>query len=74
MTFNLDGFDLDAFVRNTLAEDLGVGLSGGGRDVQSSTTVDAACSATARRPCTTLHYTYHASKAQLATLDREMIL
>ena len=41
MTFNLDGFDLDAFVRNTLAEDLGVGLSGGGRDVTSESVIPA---------------------------------
>ena len=31
--FSLPGFDLDAFVRATLDEDLGVGLPGGGHDV-----------------------------------------
>jgi len=39
MAFNLDGFDLDAFVRDTLAEDLGEGLSGGGRDVTSESVI-----------------------------------
>ena len=33
MTFTLPGFDLARFVRATLAEDLGEGLPGGGRDV-----------------------------------------
>ena len=33
MTFSLPGFDPDRFVRDTLAEDLGEGLPGGGRDV-----------------------------------------
>ena len=32
-SFTLPGFDLERFVRNTLAEDLGEGLPGGGRDV-----------------------------------------
>ena len=35
MTFTLVGFDLDRFIRETLAEDLGEGLPGGGRDVTS---------------------------------------
>jgi len=41
--FSLPGFDLDAFVRATLEEDLGVGLPGGGRDVtaESVTPADA---------------------------------
>lgn len=41
MTFQLDGFDLDRFVRETLAEDLGVGLPGGGRDVTSQSVIPA---------------------------------
>lgn len=41
MTFSLDGFDLAAFVRNTLAEDLGDGLPGGGRDVTSESVIPA---------------------------------
>ena len=43
MTFKLEGFDLDAFVRATLDEDLGAGLPGGGKDVtaQSVIPVDA---------------------------------
>ena len=39
--FSLPGFDLDAFVRETLAEDLGIGLSGGGRDVTSESVIPA---------------------------------
>lgn len=39
MAFTLPGFDLDAFVRDTLAEDLGVGLPGGGRDVTSESVI-----------------------------------
>ncbi len=39
MTFSLPGFDLDAFVRATLAEDLGAGLPGGGRDVTSESVI-----------------------------------
>ncbi|MEL7190361.1 MAG: nicotinate-nucleotide diphosphorylase (carboxylating), partial [Pseudomonadota bacterium] len=35
MTFTLPGFDLDRFIRETLAEDLGIGLEGGGADVTS---------------------------------------
>ena len=31
--FTLPGFDLDRFVRDTLAEDLGEGLDCGGRDL-----------------------------------------
>lgn len=41
MTFTLPGFDLDAFVRATLAEDLGEGLPGGGRDVTSQAVIPA---------------------------------
>ena len=40
-TFTLAGFDLDAFVSATLAEDLGVGLPGGGRDVTSESVIPA---------------------------------
>ena len=39
--FTLPGFDLDAFVRATLAEDLGEGLPGGGRDVTSEAVIPA---------------------------------
>ena len=35
------GFDLDRFVRETLAEDLGDGLPGGGRDVTSESVIPA---------------------------------
>ncbi|WP_353227769.1 carboxylating nicotinate-nucleotide diphosphorylase [Novosphingobium sp.] len=41
-TFTLPGFDLDAFVAQTLAEDLGAGLPGGGRDVTSDSVIPAA--------------------------------
>lgn len=40
-TFSLTGFDLDAFVRDTLAEDLGEGLPGGGHDVTSESVIPA---------------------------------
>jgi len=40
-TFTLAGFDLSAFVANTLAEDLGEGLPGGGRDVTSDSVIPA---------------------------------
>lgn len=39
--FSLPGFDLDAFVAATLAEDLGVGLPGGGHDVTSEAVIPA---------------------------------
>lgn len=39
MTFTLPGFDLARFVRATLAEDLGEGLPGGGRDVTSESVI-----------------------------------
>ena len=39
--FRLEGFDLDAFVRDTLAEDLGEGLPGGGRDVTAESVIPA---------------------------------
>ncbi|MEL7729872.1 carboxylating nicotinate-nucleotide diphosphorylase [Citromicrobium bathyomarinum] len=39
MGFQLQGFDLDAFVRDTLAEDLGQGLPGGGHDVTSEAVI-----------------------------------
>ncbi|RZK01012.1 MAG: carboxylating nicotinate-nucleotide diphosphorylase [Novosphingobium sp.] len=42
MTFSIPGFDLDAFVAATLAEDLGEGWPGGGRDVTSESVIPAA--------------------------------
>ena len=39
--FTLPGFDLDAFVTATLAEDLGEGLPGGGRDVTCESVIPA---------------------------------
>lgn len=39
MSFTLPGFDLTAFVTNTLSEDLGVGLPGGGRDVTAESVI-----------------------------------
>ena len=39
--WNIPGFDLDAFVAATLAEDLGDGLPGGGRDVTSESVIPA---------------------------------
>ncbi len=41
MTFDLEGFDLARFVRDTLAEDLGEGLPGGGRDITSESVIPA---------------------------------
>ena len=41
MAFSLPGFDLDRFVRETLNEDLGVGLEGGGKDVTSESVIPA---------------------------------
>lgn len=41
MTFSLPGFDLDHFVCETLAEDLGAGFDGGGRDVTSESVIPA---------------------------------
>ncbi|MCW1429204.1 carboxylating nicotinate-nucleotide diphosphorylase [Novosphingobium sp. JCM 18896] len=41
MTFAIPGFDLDAFVSATLAEDLGEGWPGGGRDVTSESVIPA---------------------------------
>ena len=41
MAFQLPGFDLSAFVRDTLDEDLGEGLAGGGRDVTSESVIPA---------------------------------
>src|SRR5688500_1341493 len=38
---SLPGFDLDRFVRETLAEDLGVGLPGGGHDVTAESVIPA---------------------------------
>jgi len=38
-SFTLPGFDLDAFVAATLAEDLGAGLPGGGHDVTSESVI-----------------------------------
>ncbi len=40
-SFSLPGFDLDAFVARTLAEDLGTGWPGGGRDVTSASVIPA---------------------------------
>jgi len=40
-SFTLPGFDLDAFVRATLDEDLGAGLPGGGRDVTAESVIPA---------------------------------
>ncbi len=40
-TFSIPSFDLDAFVAATLAEDLGIGLPGGGRDVTSESVIPA---------------------------------
>jgi nicotinate-nucleotide pyrophosphorylase (carboxylating) len=40
-SFSIPGFDLTAFVDATLAEDLGVGLPGGGRDVTCESVIDA---------------------------------
>ena len=39
--FALPGFDIEAFVRATLAEDLGEGLPGGGHDVTSESVIPA---------------------------------
>jgi nicotinate-nucleotide pyrophosphorylase (carboxylating) len=39
--WSLEGFDLGGFVRETLAEDLGEGLPGGGRDVTSESVIPA---------------------------------
>ncbi|MFZ9395189.1 MAG: carboxylating nicotinate-nucleotide diphosphorylase [Erythrobacter sp.] len=39
MLFSIPGFELDRFVRETLAEDLGTGLPGGGRDVTSESVI-----------------------------------
>ena len=39
--FTLSGLDLDKFIRETLDEDLGVGLEGGGRDVTSESVIPA---------------------------------
>ena len=41
MTFSLPGFDLDRFLCETLDEDLGVGLEGGGKDVTSESVIPA---------------------------------
>jgi len=41
VTFTLPGFDLAAFIRATLAEDLGEGLPGGGRAVTSESVIPA---------------------------------
>lgn len=41
MTFTLPGFDLPAFIRSTLDEDLGVGLPSGGHDVTSESVIPA---------------------------------
>ena len=40
-SFSLPGFDLATFIRTTLAEDLGEGLPGGGRDVTSEAVIPA---------------------------------
>jgi nicotinate-nucleotide pyrophosphorylase (carboxylating) len=41
MSFTLPGIDLAKFIRETLAEDLGEGLPGGGRDVTSESVIPA---------------------------------
>ncbi|MDB5725410.1 MAG: hypothetical protein JWQ16_2164 [Novosphingobium sp.] len=41
VAFSIPGFDLDAFVAATLAEDLGVDLPGGGHDVTSESVIPA---------------------------------
>jgi nicotinate-nucleotide pyrophosphorylase (carboxylating) len=41
LTWALPGFDLEAFVRMTLDEDLGVGLPGGGHDVTAESVIPA---------------------------------
>lgn len=41
MSFTLPGFDLTAFITNTLSEDLGIGLPGGGRDITSESVIPA---------------------------------
>lgn len=41
MAIQLEGFDLDKFVRDVLKEDLGEGLPGGGRDVTSESVIPA---------------------------------
>lgn len=41
MTFSLPGFDLDAFIASTLAEDLGGALGAGGHDVTSESVIPA---------------------------------
>ncbi|MEO8297914.1 MAG: carboxylating nicotinate-nucleotide diphosphorylase [Burkholderiales bacterium] len=41
MSFTLPGFDLNAFVTNTLSEDLGIGLPGGGHDVTCESVIPA---------------------------------
>ena len=38
-SFSIPGFDLDTFIRTTLAEDLGEGLPGGGHDVTSESVI-----------------------------------
>ncbi|MFY8196847.1 MAG: nicotinate-nucleotide diphosphorylase (carboxylating), partial [Novosphingobium sp.] len=40
-SFSIPGFDLEAFVTATLAEDLGEGLPGGGYDVTSDSVIPA---------------------------------
>ncbi|MEP6869534.1 MAG: nicotinate-nucleotide diphosphorylase (carboxylating), partial [Novosphingobium sp.] len=40
-SFTIPGFDLDAFVAATLAEDLGEGWPGGGHDVTSESVIPA---------------------------------
>ncbi|MDN3646828.1 carboxylating nicotinate-nucleotide diphosphorylase [Pontixanthobacter aestiaquae] len=39
--FSLTGFDLEKFIRETFAEDLGAGLPGGGHDVTSESVIPA---------------------------------
>jgi len=41
VNWQLDGFNLEQFVRSTLAEDLGEGLPGGGRDVTVESVIPA---------------------------------
>jgi nicotinate-nucleotide pyrophosphorylase (carboxylating) len=39
--FSIPGFDIDGFIAATLAEDLGIGLPGGGHDVTSESVIGA---------------------------------
>ncbi len=51
MAFTLPGFDLAGFIAATLAEDLGTGWPGGGRDVTSESVIPATARFTAIMRC-----------------------